>query len=222
MSRKRICYSAIFRNESKNVYRCLDSLKPIIDYVCICDTGSVDNTVELINKWGIENKIPTRVHFGKDQEFKNFGYNRTLAYQKAIETFPTADYLLLVDADMVLKISDDFDPKKLTADSYSFEQVTPPIRYWNVRLISTAVKWKCVGVTHEYWDCQKPNPNNAKFKDVWILDISDGGHKSDKFSRDIRLLTAGLEDPDTPENIKGRYKFYLANSYKDSYQYEKG
>ena len=43
-----ICFAAIFRNESKNVYRCLNGVKSIIDYVSICDTGSTDDTVELI------------------------------------------------------------------------------------------------------------------------------------------------------------------------------
>lgn len=85
MPRKaKICFAAIFKNESKNVYRCLNAIKDIIDCVSICDTGSTDNTVELINDWGKENNIPTKVHFGEEQIFKNFGHNRTLSYTKEI------------------------------------------------------------------------------------------------------------------------------------------
>ena len=47
---------------------------------------------------------------------------------------------------------------------------------------------------------------------VFILDIGDGGAKSDKFERDIRLLEKGLED--NPRNV--RYTFYLANSLRDA------
>jgi tetratricopeptide (TPR) repeat protein len=46
---------------------------------------------------------------------------------------------------------------------------------------------------------------------LFINDIGDGGAKADKFERDIRLLTKGLEE--LPNN--DRYTFYLANSYRD-------
>lgn len=217
MSRKiKICYSAIFKNESKNVCRCLDALKNIINYVSICDTGSTDNTVELIEKWGKENDIPTAVHSGSDQVFKNFGYNRTLAYRCAIKDFPRADYLLLVDADMVVKISKKFDPNKLTADSYTVEQVNSSLKYSNIRLISTSCEWECVGVTHEYWNSPKKNKTSGKLDEIYIDDIGDGGCKDDKFARDIRLLSSELNKEEVPGDLKGRYMFYLANSYKDS------
>ena len=60
------------------------------------------------------------------------------------------------------------------------------------------------GVTHEfvktpegtvYGTFEKPN--------IFIKDIGDGGSKSDKFERDIRLLKKGLEDH--PNN--DRYTF---------------
>jgi len=218
MVKTKICFTAIFKNESKNVYRCLNSIKDIIDYVSICDTGSTDNTIQLINDWGKENKIPTKVHFGEEQVFKDFGHNRTLSYTKAIQSFPQADYLLLIDADMVVKIEPSFKNVKLNADSYLFEQVTPDIRYWNVRMISTKYKWECVGVTHEYWECKNKSSSHTKIKDIWINDIGDGGSKENKFKRDIKLLTDGINDPSVNEGLKGRYKFYLANSYKDSNQ----
>ena len=212
---KKICYAAIFKNESKNVYRCLNSLKKMVNFVSICDTGSTDNTIELIEQWGRENNIPTTVHRGEEQVFKNFGYNRTLSYTKAIESYPEADYLLLIDADMIIRITDSFDPSDLIADCYMFEQVNPSIRYWNTRMLSTKCKWKCSGVTHEYWDCITPNHTTIKFSEIWIDDIGDGGSKENKFKRDIKLLTEGVEDSNESTGLRTRYKFYLANSYKD-------
>lgn len=213
---KKICYTAIFKNESKNVYRCLNSLKSIITCVSICDTGSTDNTIELIEKWGKENKVPTTVHSGEEQVFKNFGHNRTLSYKKALEAYPDSDYFLLIDADMVIKITDEWKSLDLTEDCYQFEQVNPHIRYWNTRLISAKCEWNCAGVTHEYWDCLKKNHTNVRTKAIWIDDIGDGGSKENKFKRDIKLLTEGIEDPTVEAGLKTRYKFYLANSYKDS------
>ena len=51
---------------------------------------------------------------------------------------------------------------------------------------------------------------------LFINDIGDGGAKTEKFERDIRLLTKGLEE--LPGN--DRYTFYLANSYRDSGQFQ--
>jgi len=51
---------------------------------------------------------------------------------------------------------------------------------------------------------------------LFINDIGDGGSKTDKFERDIRLLKGGLEE--LPNDV--RYTFYLANSYRDARQYE--
>ena len=43
-----LCLCMIVKNESAVITRCLRSVKPIIDYWVICDTGSSDNTKELI------------------------------------------------------------------------------------------------------------------------------------------------------------------------------
>ena len=40
----------IVKNESKIIERCLNSVKNIIDCYSIVDTGSTDNTKELIQK----------------------------------------------------------------------------------------------------------------------------------------------------------------------------
>ena len=41
----------IVKNESKIIERCLDSIKPIIDSIIISDTGSTDNTIEIIDSF---------------------------------------------------------------------------------------------------------------------------------------------------------------------------
>ena len=209
----KICFAAIFRNESNNVYRCLDAVKGIIDCVSICDTGSEDNTIELIKSWGKENNIPTVIH---EHIFKNFGHNRTLSFTCAKESFPECDYCILIDADMVLVIEDEFDKESLTENSYLFKQVNPDIKYWNTRLISMKEDWECVGVTHEYWQCKSSSKQNIRLHSIWIDDIGDGGHKEDKFERDISLLKGEIESGNVSGGLMGRYMFYLAESYKNN------
>lgn len=209
----KICLCAIFKNESRNVYRCLDSTKGVIDYISICDTGSTDNTVELIKKWGKENNIPTTVHH---ETFKNFGYNRTLSVKLAKESYPMADYILLLDADMVLKINKEWEKEKnnINADYYMFNQKDSYIQYWNIRMLKFEHEWACIGVTHEYWECvSKKNTKSEKLTSLWIDDKGDGGCKDDKYERDERLLLKGLEE-EKDNNLLGRYKFYLAQTYR--------
>ena len=48
--KKTICLNMIVKNESPVIERCLASVKKLIDYWVICDTGSTDGTQKLIQK----------------------------------------------------------------------------------------------------------------------------------------------------------------------------
>jgi tetratricopeptide (TPR) repeat protein len=202
-----LCLNMIVKNESKIITRLFDSVLPIIDCYCICDTGSTDNTVQIIIDYfaskGIQGKVVS-------EPFKNFCYNRNYAL-KACDGM--SDYVLLMDADMVLEINE-FDKKMLlTADSFSLIQGSNSLQYQNLRIIKNDGQYSYCGVTHEYIN----TPSNSKTalldKNVlFIRDHGDGGAKHDKFERDIRLLLDGIKEEPNNE----RYYFYLANSYHDS------
>jgi glycosyltransferase involved in cell wall biosynthesis len=209
----------IVKNESKIIERCLNSAKPIIDFVSICDTGSTDSTPDIIKNWCAKNNIPGTVHY---EPFKNFGYNRTLAVSLAQQTYPEADYLLLLDADMILKIEGRFDKRALDKDQYLTPQQNRRIKYWLTRLLKASLPWRSVGVTHEYWDLDRSKMDHTssiyldskgKIASLFIDDQEDGGSKADKYERDKRLLIEGLNDPETPFYLRPRYMFYLAQSY---------
>ena len=205
-----ICLNMIVKNESKIITRLLTTVLPIIDTYCICDTGSTDMTKEIIKEFFdmrcIEGKII-------EEPFKNFGHNRTVALHAAKEM---ADYLLFLDADMKLVIDPTFDKSKLTADVYTFAQGSDTFNYFNVRIIKTALNFRCVGSTHEYYDITGPK-KEEQLNTIKINDIGDGGCKEDKFTRDIRLLEEDLKE--NPKNE--RTYFYLANSYKNAGNLEK-
>jgi glycosyltransferase involved in cell wall biosynthesis len=86
----------IVKNESKIILRLLESVLPMIDTYCICDTGSTDNTKELIEEYFNEQNITGKII---EEPFKDFGYNRTFALQACLG-MPNADYILLLDADI--------------------------------------------------------------------------------------------------------------------------
>lgn len=207
----------MIKNESKIIERCLGRALEYIDAVSILDTGSTDNTVELCEKYLSTSGKPFKINV---EPFKTFGYNRTVSFQKAQELCrelgwnAELTYTMAVDADMIIKPSPEFKDFKMTAPGYRVIQQNSAIKYHNQRFMRCNYDWKCVGPTHEYWSGD--GAVNIPYEVFYIDDINDGGCKSDKFERDIRLLTEDLkENPSNP-----RSHFYLAQSYKDSGRYK--
>ena len=211
--RPTICLNMIVKNESRIITRLFDSALPIIDYYCICDTGSTDNTVEIIKSYfeakGIQGTVVS-------EPFRDFGYNRSFALAQCKQ----GDYALLLDADMILEFGNDFNKdafyQRLSQhNAHHLLQGSRNFNYKNARFVKTNINASYWGVTHEYLSVPE-NTTYGSFEPdfLFINDVGDGGCKSDKYLRDIRLLTKGLVE--NPNNV--RYTFYLANSYRDSGQ----
>lgn len=209
----KLCLNMIVKNESKIITRLFDSILNIIDSYLICDTGSTDNTPSVINQYFQSRGIPGKVIV---EPFKNFEFNRTFALN-ACQGQADIDYILLLDADMILEKGAEFDATKfkqqlLSADVHYLFQGNPRFMYKNVRIVKNNMGITYWGVTHEVIQ----TPDGTKYGQIdqntlFINDVGDGGAKADKFERDIRLLTQGLVEK--PNN--DRYTFYLANSYRD-------
>lgn len=198
-----ICLVMIVKNESRVIERCLRSVSDYIDTYCICDTGSTDGTQSIIKSYFDKLKIKGQI---LQHSWKNFGHNRTLAVQAAKGT---ADFLLLMDADFVFKIKDPlFKTKSFKADSLLIKY-DGPLDYRQPLMVRGNLDWKYIGVTHEYIHC--PKTTRANCDDFIFQHVGDGANKSDKFIRDIQLLSDGIKDE--PDNM--RYYFYLAQSHKD-------
>jgi len=212
-----LCLNMIVKNESKIIKRLLQSVVDIIDSYCICDTGSTDETIEIITdffkKAGIAGKIVR-------EPFRDFGYNRTFALN-ACNGMPNADYLLLLDADMIFQLNPDISPntfkEMLKLDSYCIFQGSATHFYKNTRIVKNNRGISYWGVTHEYVKLPDGCTQSTFERSVaFINDVGDGGSKANKFARDIELLQNGLREH--PNN--DRYTFYLANSYHDSGQFD--
>ena len=215
---KKLCLNMIVKNESRVIERLLSSVVKYIDCYCICDTGSTDNTIEIIQDFFTSQTPPIPGKIVKEP-FRDFGYNRTFAL-KACESLDV-EYVLLLDADMIFRVNPEISKQelhnRLKDDVYYVFQGSDTFFYKNVRVVKNKLGMSYWGVTHEY----VKTPDGTKYSkfekdDVFINDIGDGGCKADKFIRDINLLKKGLENE--PNN--DRYTFYLANSYRDAGQYD--
>jgi tetratricopeptide (TPR) repeat protein len=160
-----------------------------------------------------------------NEPFRDFGYNRSFALKECLTApgITQNDYILLMDADMVLtgpflegdKVQE--FKKSLNHDVYLMMQGSDRFQYKNARIVKNK-GFSYWGVTHEYLESSDGSTYGTIEKtDLFIQDIGDGGAKSDKWERDIRLLTKGLEDNPTA----CRYAFYLANTYRDSGNHQK-
>ena len=206
-----ICLNMIVKNEAKIIERFLNSIISIIDTFCICDTGSTDNTIDVITSYfekvGMDGVVVS-------EPFKNFQYNRNYAISKCLGL---SDYILVLDADMVLKHTAFNKNILLSGDAFNVLQGSDDFSYVNTRIFKNNGLYSYVGVTHEYIS-RPPNDKMIVLEKnvLFISDIGDGGCKQDKFTRDVNLLTEGIVNEPNNE----RYHFYLANSYYDSNRYE--
>jgi len=238
----RVLLVSIIRNEEKALPRLLDSVRSIVDGVVLCDTGSTDDTLGVIDKWS-QQHVDIPVHVFSDT-WENFGHNRTLSIEHAKSVIPLAEqpytFMLFLDADMVLqhewatqsRVRLWKEDELIRAPVWYLYQNGNGIRYHNLRIVRADVDVVCVQPTHEYYDIRSTTPIAPNlFPDeprvvycgrgyvderIWIRDVGDGGCKQDKFTRDIRLLTAHLQTH--PKDA--RTLFYLANSYKNIHDLE--
>jgi glycosyltransferase involved in cell wall biosynthesis len=208
----------MIKNESKIIRRSILAALPIADAICISDTGSTDNTVELLNDFYPTLIIPARTY---QHTWTNFGINRSLSFQDAsalcqsLGWNPSKTYALAIDADMELVVESSFNKQQdLGLKGYSLTQKAGSLHYINARLLRLDQPWTCKGCTHEYWD--GPMEGNVSDSKLWINDRNDGGCKADKFTRDLALLQQELVEQ--PTNV--RTHFYLAQTFKCLRQFD--
>jgi glycosyltransferase involved in cell wall biosynthesis len=211
-----ITLNMIVKDEEKTIKRCLDSVVDIIDFFVIMDTGSKDNTVDIIKKYFSEKNKKGII---KKSHFHNFSQARNESLLTTYKFSPKTsgkDYILLLDSDMILHI-DKFSKNDLFLDAYYIVQKTNKLEYKNIRLIKNNGIFFYKGYTHEVLiSSTETRKGNIKKNCVYIEDIGDGGSKKDKCERDIRLLKKEILD----EPKFSRPYFYLANTFFGKKEYE--
>ena len=209
-----ICLNMIVKNEGGIIKETLTNLCKYITfkYWVILDTGSTDNTKQVIIDFFKNEKIKGKII---DDKWIDFGTNRTNALKAA---YNKTDYVLIFDADD--KIMDNFKlPPILQRDSYKLK-FGPSFVYYRPLLVNNRKKWKFVGVLHEYIKCEEPSNGEEDITGDYYLVSGRTGNRSqdpEKYKKDAVLLKAAFE-----KEIKGkdqglatRYAFYCAQSYKD-------
>lgn len=126
--RRSICLNMIVKNEEHVIETCLNSVKPLIDYWVIVDTGSTDETKARIQK--ALAGIPGELY---DRPWVNFGHNRDEALKFAKGK---GDYILLMDADEFIEIDPRFNRDALKEDCYMVDVSDYTNRYKRILLFN--------------------------------------------------------------------------------------
>ena len=212
MMKSTICLNMIVKNESHII---LSTLKNVlehinIDYWVISDTGSTDDTIDIINKFFEERGIPGEMFC---DEWKDFGHNRTKALEHA---FGKSDYLFIFDADDLIKGNMNL-PLILDKDCYNI-QFENPVSYHRSILISNKMKWKYRGILHESIvpiDTKKSEEYLGGDYCILSRRLGNRSKNPDKYLDDAILLENAYNS-ETDIGLQSRYAFYCAQSYKDS------
>jgi len=217
-----VVLAMIVKNEIHNMRRCLESVKDIINYWVICDTGSTDGTQKFIQDLMAEWGIPGELH---ERPWVDFSTNRTESLKLARSK---GDYTLIMDADDYLQISGTTNPfKNLKLDQYFLKINHGGLDYSRVQLVRSEYEWKYVGVLHEYLD----GPKDVKLFPAVVLnnviirasasDTRNGFSGQKKYISDALILERALLDDSLDPGLKSRYTFYLAQSYRDAAMHER-
>ena len=102
----KICLNTMVSNESHVIERMLNSCYPYIDYWVIQDNGSKDGTQDIIRNFFEKRNIPGFLY---ETTWQFPGFNRDHALQTALNANHGCSWILRIDADETLHVSDDFD-----------------------------------------------------------------------------------------------------------------
>jgi glycosyltransferase involved in cell wall biosynthesis len=216
LPRYKVGLSMIVKNESHIVHEVLNSSLPFIDTFCILDTGSTDNTVQIIRDFYASKGVPGIVH---QSDWKGFGKSRSEALKLCDGQM---DYILMIDADDLIE-----GPPNVKEFLLKVLYMTQPnacnihlrrgtLEYERTQLFKANDGWRYEGVLHEYPTNDKEKNFHVRLpKEIWMTGRTIGARsmlEGNKYQRDAETILEALKEE--PENM--RYMFYLAQSYRDA------
>lgn len=217
-----LCLNMIVKDESHIIENTLEMLcsKMKFHYWVICDTGSSDNTRDIIIDFFNKKNIPGELHCDK---WVDFGHNRTLALERA---FKKTDLLLVFDADDEIHGTINI-PNEILFDEYHLKFGAPKsgMNYTRTQIINNHKRFKYLSVLHEFISCQEPVPARMCILDgdYYLVSGRSGSRNKDpnKYLKDaIVLENAHADAVAKGDDLYKRYAFYCANSYRDCGRYE--
>lgn len=214
-----ICLNMIVKNESHVITKTLENIldQVPITYWVIADTGSTDNTKEMIQAFFDDRQIPGEL---LDHEWVNFGHNRQQVLEAAQDK---TDYVFFFDADD--RIEGQLPLPDFKARGYYFilRDEDDSTQYHRPLLVKNDGSFYWRAVLHEYLLDRKGETYTIIEGDYVVRSCRTGGRslEPDKYKKDALVLEKALEDGIDPD-LTNRYMFYAAQSWMAAGDSEKG
>jgi hypothetical protein len=207
----KMCLNMIVKNESHIITETLTNILKYIDYWVISDTGSTDGTQDIIKKFFKEKGIPGEL---VEHEWKNFGHNRTMAFEAA---YNKSEYVWVIDADDLI-VGDLNIPKNMDRDMYLLKYGGVNLCYPRAQIFNNKLKWIYRGVLHEFAKCANKEKNTSlQIDGNYYIDsrrLGDRNKDPQKYLKDANVLVKAIKDKIDPD-LKERYAFYAGQSFRD-------
>lgn len=205
-----LCLTAIVKNSGSVLSECLQSFLPFMDHFVICDTGSSDNTMDIL-------RSETNPYDGYlfEEPFVGFSHNRNRVLEEAEKRYPDC-YFVMVDDSFILQDGKKFleQLKDATDPMYSVMIRNEDTIYLSSRIFTKGMRYHFR--IHEVVDTEWKAHH---LEEVIWLERQVKDHKkrtSDRRTYDIEQLHLDLIDyPDHP-----RVLYYLARTYVNNKQFD--
>lgn len=207
----RLAATLMMRDEAPYIGTTIDAAAPFVDCFVVLDTGSKDDSIDVVRALCVKHAKPCYV---LEIPWIEFGPSRNhlMAFVERV-----AHFALLLDASDEVRGGENL-ARIIAQWDESYEKAYVLLQ-WNIhtheypRLVRTAYQLRYTGVRHN--SIETGGGQTLQLKDCGLCLFQDRGRakQSDaKYKRDAEaLLAEHLKNPDDTRTV-----FYLAQSYKDS------
>jgi len=203
----------------------LDSIKDIVDGIVVIDTGSTDDSINIVRKWGEDNGIETYVF---EKPFDNFANCRNESFEKAREMFlgkkrdKHTYYNFWLDFDEQIEVGNSFNKQKLDKDLYMFNTYINTMKYTRNEMCRLDKNFTFYGPVHEFIIPPKDDSGqtlpvtSALLDGITVRVKMDGGSWQADIPAKYKSHSHSLEKYIDNDRTDPRWIFYTAQSYHDS------
>jgi hypothetical protein len=215
----KLALNFICKDEENVIERMLNSSNGILDLIVAIDTGSTDKTIELINKYGSDNNIPTYVF---ERPFDNFEKSRNYAMDKLRDVVKELEWNsndvwgMWYDCDEQLVIDSKFSKNQFNKDLYMINTYINQMKYTRNTFFRVSKPFRWYGVVHEYIVCDDQNITSGLAENIHVNVSMDGASWKGDISSKYLSHAHKLEEYISTNRTDPRQIFYCAQSYHDS------
>jgi glycosyltransferase involved in cell wall biosynthesis len=214
----KLILTQIMKNESHVAHRMLNSIKSIVDGIVVIDTGSTDDSINIVRKWGEDNGVETHVF---ERPFDNFENSRNESFKKAREIFLSKNdghtyYNFWLDFDEVIELDPKFDKQKIDKDLYMFNTYIGQMKYTRNELCRLDKPFRFYGPVHEFIISDDKNITSGLLEGLVVKVSMDGGSWKSNIPAKYLSHAHTLEKYINENRQDPRWIFYTAQSYHDS------